>query len=62
MIWARKKTGAPVIQISSVAEAEGILRKYQTFLVGQFDKFEVSEVMVHDYQTRDAKLTGGSFE
>ncbi|XP_020207731.1 protein disulfide isomerase-like 1-6 [Cajanus cajan] len=40
VIWARKKTGAPVVRISSVAEAEGFLRKYQTFLVGLFEKFE----------------------
>lgn len=40
VIWARKKTGAPVIRISSKAEAEEFLRKYQTFLVGRFDKFE----------------------
>ncbi|RDX73265.1 Protein disulfide isomerase-like 1-6 [Mucuna pruriens] len=40
VIWARKKTGAPVVRISSVAEAEKFLGKYQTFLVGRFDKFE----------------------
>ncbi|KAK7271915.1 hypothetical protein RJT34_28188 [Clitoria ternatea] len=40
VIWARKKTGTPVIRISSVAEAEEFLKKYQTFLIGRFDKFE----------------------
>ncbi|KAK7335937.1 hypothetical protein VNO80_28083 [Phaseolus coccineus] len=40
VIWARKKTGTPVIRISSVVEAEKFLRKYQMFLLGQFDKFE----------------------
>ncbi|KAK7402299.1 hypothetical protein VNO78_14452 [Psophocarpus tetragonolobus] len=40
VIWASKKTGTPVIRISSMAEAEEFLRKYQTFLIGRFDKFE----------------------
>ena len=39
---ARKKTGTPVIQISSVIEAKEFLRKYQALLVGWFDKFEAS--------------------
>ncbi|XP_027344208.1 protein disulfide isomerase-like 1-6 isoform X1 [Abrus precatorius] len=38
--WARKKTGTLVIRIGSVAEAEEFLKKYQTFLIGRFDKFE----------------------
>ena len=42
MIWAQKKTSTPVIRIGSVTEAEKFLRKYQTFLIGRFDKFEVS--------------------
>ncbi|KAK6914881.1 Thioredoxin domain [Dillenia turbinata] len=40
VIWTRKKTGVPVIRISSVAAAEEFLKKHQTFVVGQFDKFE----------------------
>ncbi|CAJ1955232.1 unnamed protein product [Sphenostylis stenocarpa] len=40
VIWVRKKTGTPVIRLSSVVEAEEFLRKYQTFLLGQFDKFQ----------------------
>ncbi|TXG69050.1 hypothetical protein EZV62_003985 [Acer yangbiense] len=40
VIWARKKTGVPVIRISSVNEAEGFLKKYHTFVLGAFDKFE----------------------
>ncbi|KAK2654824.1 hypothetical protein Ddye_014680 [Dipteronia dyeriana] len=41
VIWARKKTGVPVIRISSVNEAEGFLKKYHTLVLGAFDKFEV---------------------
>ncbi|KAL2968168.1 hypothetical protein AAZX31_15G015400 [Glycine max] len=40
VIWAQKKTSTPVIRIGSVTEAEKFLRKYQTFLIGRFDKFE----------------------
>ncbi|KAH7565226.1 hypothetical protein ACOSP7_020516 [Xanthoceras sorbifolium] len=40
VIWARKKTGVPVIGISSVNEAEEFLKKYHTFVLGVFDKFE----------------------
>jgi len=42
VIWAQKKTSTPVIRISSVAEAEKFLTKYQTFLIGRFENFEVS--------------------
>lgn len=41
MIWARKKTGAPVIRINSVAEANEFLKKYSSFVVGLFENFEV---------------------
>ncbi|KAG4972563.1 hypothetical protein JHK82_038234 [Glycine max] len=40
VIWAQKKTSTPVIRISSVAEAEKFLTKYQTFLIGRFENFE----------------------
>ncbi|TXG69047.1 hypothetical protein EZV62_003982 [Acer yangbiense] len=43
VIWARKKTGVPVTRftrISTVNEAEGFLKKYHTFVLGAFDKFE----------------------
>lgn len=43
MIWARKKTGTPVIRIGSVTEAEEFLKKYDTFVIGLFNKFEVSD-------------------
>ncbi|CAN6700940.1 unnamed protein product [Malus baccata var. baccata] len=39
VIWARKKTGEPVIRISSVTEAEEFLKKSDIF-VGLFEKFE----------------------
>lgn len=41
VIWARKKSGVPVIRIRSVAEAEEFLKKYHTFVTGLFKKFEV---------------------
>ncbi|KAF5466615.1 hypothetical protein F2P56_016527 [Juglans regia] len=41
VIWARKKTGVPVIKIRSVAEAEEFLKKYHTFVTGLFEEFEV---------------------
>ncbi|BFG24493.1 hypothetical protein CerSpe_107670 [Prunus speciosa] len=40
VIWARKKTGEPVIRISSVTEAEEFLKKHHIFVVGLFEKFE----------------------
>ncbi|OIT05272.1 PREDICTED: protein disulfide isomerase-like 1-6 [Nicotiana attenuata] len=40
VIWARKKTGVPVIRISSDAEASQFLNKYSMFVVGLFDKSE----------------------
>lgn len=40
VIWARKKTGVPVIRLSSVAEAEEFLKKYSMFVLGLFEKFE----------------------
>ncbi|KAL0010441.1 hypothetical protein SO802_005549 [Lithocarpus litseifolius] len=40
VIWARKKTGVPLIRISSVAEADEFLKKYQTFVIGLFEKFK----------------------
>lgn len=41
VIWARKKTGAPVIRTNSVNEANEFLKKHSMFAVGLFDKFEV---------------------
>ena len=43
MIWARKKTGEPVIRIDSKASAKEFLKKYSTFVIGLFEKFEVCE-------------------
>ncbi|XVF24979.1 hypothetical protein REPUB_Repub13aG0173900 [Reevesia pubescens] len=42
VIWARKKTGVPVIRISTVTEAEEFLKKHQMFVIGLFEKFEGS--------------------
>lgn len=41
VIWARKKTGVPIIRISSDAEASHFLKKHSMFVVGLFEKFEV---------------------
>lgn len=41
VIWARKKTGVPVITINSVNEANEFLKKHSIismFAVGRFDK------------------------
>ncbi|KAF1886514.1 hypothetical protein Lal_00045747 [Lupinus albus] len=43
VLWARKKTGTPVIRISSVTEADEFLKKHHTFVIGLFDKFEGHE-------------------
>ncbi|KAK9281608.1 hypothetical protein L1049_004511 [Liquidambar formosana] len=43
VIWTRKKTGVPVIRISSVAEAEEFLKKHHMLVIGLFEKFEGHE-------------------
>ncbi|XP_022153662.1 protein disulfide isomerase-like 1-6 [Momordica charantia] len=40
VIWVQKKTGAPVINISSLNEAKEFLKKHHIFVVGRFEKFE----------------------
>ncbi|KAI4355638.1 hypothetical protein L6164_004388 [Bauhinia variegata] len=40
VIWVRKKTSIPVITINSVPDAEEFLKKYHTFVIGLFEKFE----------------------
>ncbi|XP_057773063.1 protein disulfide isomerase-like 1-6 isoform X2 [Salvia miltiorrhiza] len=40
VLWTRKKTGAPVIGMSSVADANEFLKQHSTYAVGLFDKFE----------------------
>lgn len=47
MIWARKKSGEPVIRISSVTAAEEFLEKHHIFVVGLFEKFEVSACLLY---------------
>ena len=41
MIWVRKKTGTPVVKLGSVDEATEFLKKYHSFVLGLFEKFEV---------------------
>ncbi|KAG7585725.1 Armadillo-type fold [Arabidopsis thaliana x Arabidopsis arenosa] len=43
VIWVQKKTGAPIITLNSVVEAQRFLNKYHTFVLSLFDKFEGSE-------------------
>ncbi|KAJ4958068.1 hypothetical protein NE237_025179 [Protea cynaroides] len=43
VIWARKKTGAPIIRLNSVTEAEQFLKKHPMFIIGLFEKFEGPE-------------------
>ncbi|XP_030491789.2 protein disulfide isomerase-like 1-6 [Cannabis sativa] len=45
VIWTKKKIGVPVIRINSVTEAEEVVKKYHTFVIGFFEKFEG-----HDYE------------
>ncbi|KAM7255661.1 hypothetical protein ACFE04_008559 [Oxalis oulophora] len=40
VIWTRKKTGEPVVRISSLAEAEEFVTKYHSFAIGLFEEFE----------------------
>ncbi|XP_052176535.1 protein disulfide isomerase-like 1-6 [Diospyros lotus] len=43
VIWAKKKTGEPVIRIGSLEDAEKFFKKHSMFVVGLFHKFEGSE-------------------
>ncbi|KAL3511787.1 hypothetical protein ACH5RR_024504 [Cinchona calisaya] len=43
VIWARKKTGVPVIRIRSVPKANEFLKKHSTFVVGLFENFKGPE-------------------
>ncbi|KAF8407053.1 hypothetical protein HHK36_006178 [Tetracentron sinense] len=43
VIWARKKTGVPVIRMTSITEAEEFHKKHQIFVLGLFGKFEGSD-------------------
>lgn len=47
MIWARKKTGEPVVRLNSVSEAEAFAKKYSMFVVGLFEDFEVFFLLLH---------------
>ena len=37
----QKKTGAPIITVVTVDEAQRFLNNYHTFVLGLFEKFEV---------------------
>ncbi|CAL9218649.1 unnamed protein product [Arabidopsis halleri] len=43
VIWVQKKTGAPIITLNTIDEAQRFLNKYHTFVLGLFEKFEGSE-------------------
>lgn len=43
VIWTRKKTGAPVQRLTSIAEAKEFLKTHPIFVIGFFDKFEGDE-------------------
>ncbi|KAL8113842.1 protein disulfide isomerase-like 1-6 [Apium graveolens] len=38
--WARKKTGVPVVRVSSGTEASEFIKKHSVYAVGFFEKFE----------------------
>ncbi|XP_008795059.2 protein disulfide isomerase-like 1-5 [Phoenix dactylifera] len=40
VVWARKKTGVPVIRLSSTNAAEEFHHKHQTFIIGLFENYE----------------------
>ena len=43
VIWVRKKTGAPVVRINTVAEATACTKQYAIYAVGVFDEFELCQ-------------------
>ncbi|XP_042436795.1 protein disulfide isomerase-like 1-5 isoform X2 [Zingiber officinale] len=43
VIWVKKKTGAPVIRLSSLDAAEEFLRWHQIFIMGYFENYEGPE-------------------
>ncbi|XP_020692561.1 protein disulfide isomerase-like 1-5 [Dendrobium catenatum] len=40
LIWVRKKTGSPLIRLSSVIAAEKFLKKHQIHVIGFFESYE----------------------
>lgn len=46
VIWVQKKTGSPIITVNTVDEAQRFLKKYHTFVVGLFNKFEVKIIIL----------------
>lgn len=43
VIWARKKTGVPVMRLSSITETEDFINTYQIFVIGFFKNYEGPE-------------------
>lgn len=43
VIWARKRTGVPVIRVNTLGEANEFLKKHSTFVLGLFENFEGSD-------------------
>lgn len=43
LIWVRKKTGLPIIRLTSVTAAEEFLKKYQIHVIGLFESYEGTE-------------------
>ncbi|KAH0468248.1 hypothetical protein IEQ34_003281 [Dendrobium chrysotoxum] len=41
LIWVRKKTGSPLIRLSSVTAAEKFLKKHQIHVIGFFESYEI---------------------
>lgn len=41
VIWVRKKTGVPVIRLSSEDSAKQFLKKYKKYAIGLFENYEV---------------------
>lgn len=40
LIWVRKKTGSPLVRLSSVTTAEEFLKKHQIHVIGFFESYE----------------------
>lgn len=44
VIWVRKKTGVPVVRLSSEDSAKQFLKKCKNYAIGLFDNYEVQFV------------------
>lgn len=41
VIWVRKKTGNPVMRLSSILAVEEFVKRYDIYVIGLFEKYEV---------------------